>query len=136
MMKPLNAALALLSTCLALSGAAAGRLADLAVYDRATSRELPVHWHEGRAYVVGRPGNEYQVIVRNRSGEDLLAVISVDGVNAVSGETANPRQSGYVLAPGRKPASPAGARASPKQRPSTSPSWGIPTPRAPAGPTM
>src|SRR5207249_3291834 len=58
-----------------------------------------VYWHEGRAYVVGKPGNEYQVSLRNRLQEDLLAVVSVDGVNVVTGQTANPSQSGYVLAP-------------------------------------
>lgn len=34
-------------------------------------------------------------------GEDLFAVVSVDGVNVVSGETASVRQSGYVLDPWR-----------------------------------
>jgi len=33
--------------------------------------------------------------------EELLAVLSVDGVNVITGETASPQQSGYVLAPGR-----------------------------------
>lgn len=74
-----------------------GGVADLSVYDRTEGRRLRVHWHEGRAYVVGKPGNEYQVTVRNRLSEDLLAVVSVDGVNVVSGETANPAQTGYVL---------------------------------------
>jgi hypothetical protein len=37
--------------------------------------------------------------LRNRSGERVLAVVSVDGVNVVSGETASPSQSGYVLEP-------------------------------------
>ena len=95
----LRLALAATLAALALPAAAIGQRADLALYDRATGAELPVHWHEGRAYVVGRPGNEYQVIVRNRRGEDLLAVLSVDGVNVVNGETASPRQSGYVLSP-------------------------------------
>ena len=74
-----------------------GGLADLSVYDRTEGRRLPVHWHEGRAYVVGKPGNEYRVTVRNRLREEVLAVVSVDGVNVVSGETANPAQTGYVL---------------------------------------
>ena len=74
-----------------------GSLVDLAVYDRTEGRPLPVYWHQGRAYVVGRPGNEYQVSVRNRLRDELLAVVSVDGVNVVTGETADPRQSGYVL---------------------------------------
>ncbi len=76
---------------------AVGRLADITVYDRAEHRTLPVYRHEGRYYVVGKPGNEYQVRVRNRSGGEILTVVSVDGVNAVSGETAAWDQTGYVL---------------------------------------
>ena len=91
--------------CAALLGiagaqaAGAGNLADVTIYDRSENRRLPVYWHEGRAWVVGKPGNEYQIAVRNRRGEDLLAVMSVDGINVVSGETADVRQSGYVLSP-------------------------------------
>ena len=80
---------------------AVGSIADVNVYDRTEGKRLAVHWHQGRAYVVGKPGNEYQVTVRNRAGGDLLAVVSVDGVNAVTGETADPGQSGYVLGPQR-----------------------------------
>ena len=78
---------------------AVGRLADLNVYDRTEGRRLQVYWHEGRAWVVGRPGNEYQISVRNQRSEDLLAVMSVDGINVITGETASPQQSGYVLSP-------------------------------------
>ena len=74
-----------------------GGLLDLSVYDRTEGKRLAVYWHEGRAYVVGKPGNEYQVSVRNRLREDVLAVVSVDGVNVISGETADPGQTGYVL---------------------------------------
>jgi hypothetical protein len=83
----------------AFSAHAVGLLADVSIVDRSTRQELPVHWHAGRAYVVGRPGAEYQVILRNRLGEDLLAVVSVDGVNAVTGESAGVQQRGYVLWP-------------------------------------
>src|SRR2546426_2382733 len=76
-----------------------GGLADLSVYDRTEGRRLPVYWHEGRAYIVGKPGNEYQVSVRNRLREDVLTVVSVDGVNVISGETADPSQTGYVFGP-------------------------------------
>jgi hypothetical protein len=78
---------------------AVGRLADLSVYDRTEGRRLQVYWHEGRAWVVGKPGNEYQVSVRSHRGEDLLAVMSVDGINVITGDTASPQQSGYILAP-------------------------------------
>ena len=96
-MRKFYALAAVIATAAALSAQAVGRMADLAVYDRSTGRELPVHWHEGRAYVVGNPGNEYQVVVRNRRGEDLLAVVSVDGVNVLTGQTASPQQGGYVV---------------------------------------
>jgi len=94
-----------IAVTVALCGAAGavgavGNIADVTVYDRAEGRALPVYRHDGRYYVVGRPGNEYQIRVQNRSGADVLAVMSVDGVNAISGETANWNQSGYVLAPG------------------------------------
>lgn len=86
---------------LATQAAAVGSLADLTVFDRAEGRQLPIHWHEGRAWVVGKPGNEYALRVRNQGREEVLAVVSVDGVNVVTGETATPQQSGYVLTPWR-----------------------------------
>ena len=97
-MKPVH----MLLTALLLFSANAlahGGLADLSVYDRTEGRRLQVFWHEGRAYVVGKPGNEYQVTLQNRMGEDLLAVVSVDGVNVITGQTADPSQSGYVVSP-------------------------------------
>jgi len=96
-MRTFVAGIALLWASLA---AAHGGLVDLSVYDRTEARRLPVYWHEGRAYVVGKPGNEYQISLRSRA-EEVLTVVSVDGVNVVTGETANPQQSGYVLAPRR-----------------------------------
>ena len=88
-----------LALALSTQALAVGSLADVTVFDRSEGRRLPIVWHEGRAYVVGKPGNEYQVTVRNRQGADVLAVMSVDGVNVVTGETAHPMQSGYVLGP-------------------------------------
>ena len=81
----------------ATQAAAVGRLADLSIYDRTEGRRLQVYWHEGRAWVVGKPGNEYQISVRNQRSEDVLAVMSVDGVNVITGETASLQQSGYIL---------------------------------------
>ena len=76
---------------------AIGNLADVTVYDRAENRILPVYFHEGRYYVAGRPGNEYQIGVRNQQSGEIMAVVSVDGINAVSGETAHWSQTGYVF---------------------------------------
>ncbi len=79
--------------------AAVGNIADITVYDRAENRNLTVFFHEGRYYVAGKPGNEYQVNIRNNQPGEILSVIAVDGVNAVSGETAHWSQTGYVLNP-------------------------------------
>jgi hypothetical protein len=99
-MKPLRLLAAATLAALSLSAHAVGHLADVTIYDRGTGQFLPVHWHEGRAYVVGKPGNEYQINVKNRAGEDLLAIMSVDGVNVLSGKTASATQGGgYVLSP-------------------------------------
>lgn len=93
--------LLLMGLLCATQARAHGGLIDLSVYDRTDGKRLVVYWHEGRAYVVGKPGNEYQVSVRNRLRDEVLAVVSVDGVNVVSGETAHPAQTGYVLSPYR-----------------------------------
>jgi len=76
-----------------------GGLAQLDVFDRADGIALPVHGKDGRHYVVGTPAHEYALRIRNTTGGRILVVTSVDGVNVVSGDTAAPAQSGYVLPP-------------------------------------
>jgi len=72
---------------------------DVEIYDRTAGRELPVYWHGGERYVAGEPGHEYEVRIRNRGSGRVLAVTSVDGVNVITGRTAAPSQSGYVIDP-------------------------------------
>ena len=88
-------AAALLSGCVSTSVAA--QPMQVTVVERASGRQLEIHRHHGRMYVVGRPGEKYAVSLRNVTGGRLLAVMSVDGVNVVSGETAALDQTGYVL---------------------------------------
>lgn len=88
--------LSILSGISGVAGAVGG-IADVTVYDRVENRTLTIHQHNGRYYVVGKPGNEYQIRVQNRGRQEILSVVSVDGVNAVSGETATWAQTGYVL---------------------------------------
>jgi len=84
---------------LGTQSALAGRLVDLSVFDRADNRQLPVHRQAGNRWVAGQPGHEYRLVLRNRTGARVLAVVSVDGVNVITGQSADPSQSGYVLAP-------------------------------------
>ena len=77
----------------------ASPLAAVDVYDRTTGSALTLYEKDGRRYVVGAPGNEYAVRIRNCTGRRILAVTSVDGVNVITGDTASPDQSGYVIEP-------------------------------------
>jgi hypothetical protein len=81
------------------SGAAVGSFGSLDVVSRGDGRVLPTYPKDGRQWVVGTPGQEYSVRVCNSTGGRLLTVISVDGVNVITGDTAAPSQSGYVLSP-------------------------------------
>jgi hypothetical protein len=91
------AASVLALTACSTPAAAIGSMVDVNVIDRITGETLPMYWHDGRWWVPGKPGNRYAVTLTNRSGGRTLTVISVDGVNVVSGETAAHDQTGYVL---------------------------------------
>ncbi len=89
---------AAVAVALSVSAAAhAGSLVDVSVIDRDTGASLPMHGHDGKLYIAGIPGHRYSVRLNNRTGSRVLTVLSVDGINAISGQTANPNQSGYVL---------------------------------------
>ncbi len=72
---------------------------EISVIDRDRGFELPQYGHRAQAWVPGTPGHRYSVQLTNRSPERVLVVLSVDGVNAISGRTADPDQGGYVLEP-------------------------------------
>lgn len=97
MFRRLLLALALTSTaCTPLS---ARDLVLLDVVDRDSGQTLPEYRHRGEDWIAGVPGHRYSVRLTNTTGERVLVVLSVDGVNAVTGQTAAPSQGGYVLEP-------------------------------------
>jgi hypothetical protein len=101
---------ALLTACAATSSSAScdnlgpspcrTDIVDVTVLDRTTGERLAVYSHDGQRWVAGTPGHRYAVSVRSRWSGRILSVVSVDGVNVVSGETAAWGQGGYVLSPG------------------------------------
>jgi hypothetical protein len=93
------AALAAMAWGTAGTAHALGQRVDVAVIDRDTGETLTVYTYRGQHYIAGRPGARYAIRVGNRTGGRVLAVVSVDGVNVVTGQTAAWHQSGYVLAP-------------------------------------
>lgn len=100
-MKPtlLALSLALTAAAFTLPAHAVGSLADVTVIDRHSGATLPVYRHRGEYWVAGQYGAKYSIMVRNRLGERVLAVTTVDGVNVLNGETAAWDQTGYVFSP-------------------------------------
>jgi len=96
--KTLLLSLALLLTN-ACSPLAARSLVDVSVVDRDIGQSLRQYPHRGDTWVAGAPGSRYGVRLTNNTGERVLVVLSVDGINAVTGQTASPSQAGYVLEP-------------------------------------
>jgi len=100
---------ALLTACAATSSSANGDsvgqsarrtdLLDVAILDRTTGERLTIYSHDGQRWVAGTPGHRYAVSIQSKWSGRILSVVSVDGVNVVSGETAAWGQSGYVLSP-------------------------------------
>ena len=86
---------------LALLGCAqnsfAGRLLDVTIINRDTGERLKPYRYDGKLYVAGTPGERYAVELKSRRGERVLTVLSVDGINVLTGQTAAPLQSGYVV---------------------------------------
>ena len=99
MLRNLLLFLAMLAAATACTPAYARHLVDLSVVDRDNGQSIqPVAYRDDR-WVPGIPGHRYAVRLTNTTGERVLVVLSVDGVNAVSGQTADAAQGGYVLGP-------------------------------------
>lgn len=90
---------ATLALCTLAGASGAATQADVQIINRSTGEALPIYRHQGQLWVAGKPGDRYSIQVNNRTGGRLLAVVAVDGVNVISGETAATSQRGYVLAP-------------------------------------
>lgn len=73
---------------------------DMQLVDRDSGALLAQYPSQGQRYSPGAPGSRYAVRLTNRSGVRLLVVLSVDGINAITGDTAAYEQTGYVLGAG------------------------------------
>lgn len=91
--------LAIALSLLAAPALAHSALLQVQVVDRESGRTLPEYAFGGDRWIAGTPGHRYALRVRNLTAQRVLAVLSVDGVNVITGDTAAASQSGYVLAP-------------------------------------
>ena len=61
-------------------------------------RTLDTYSHRGRFYIHGQAGDRYSIRVTNPTGRRVEAVLSVDGLDVIDGETADfARKRGYVV---------------------------------------
>lgn len=81
-----------------------GPVARVRIIDRDSGRALPIYRHRGEYWVAGQPGARYGIAImghpRFMPGR-VEAVVSVDGVNVITGQTASVQQTGYVLDAGQ-----------------------------------
>lgn len=68
-----------------------------------TNQPMDVFFNNGKYYLAGNSGDNYEINVCNKqprfpqNSPRKLFIVSVDGLNVVSGEPANYNQSGYVV---------------------------------------
>jgi hypothetical protein len=79
-----------------------GNQVQVYIIDRQKKNPLPVYFFKGEYWVAGTPNMTYAVTLSSRlKDRKALTTLSVDGVNAVTGEDAHVLQRGYVLSPNK-----------------------------------
>ncbi len=91
--------LAQLPACATPPSPAGGRLVSMSIVDRETGQAMTTYRKDERSYVAGRPASRYAIRLANQTGHRVMVVLSVDGVNVITGQTASVGQTGYVLDP-------------------------------------
>jgi hypothetical protein len=96
------AILSIVSASQAVAQAAYGpRIARLFVVDRDSGVEKPVYYHNRRYWIAGDEGRRYALRIQNVSSGRAMIMLSVDGVNVISGNTASYDDRGYILEAGQ-----------------------------------
>ncbi len=73
---------------------------NVAVWVTSGQRDLPIFFHEGQHFLLGRKGDPYRIWMTNQTDTRLEAVVSVDGTDVISGQPADFRaHRGYVMGP-------------------------------------
>ena len=60
---------------------------------------LPGATGAGRTFILGADGDRYRLVVRNGTGVRFEIVASVDGLDVIDGQPADPSRRGYILDP-------------------------------------
>ena len=60
---------------------------------------FPHYEVNGKRIVIGENGSHYEVRLENRTKKRIEVVLSVDGLNVLTGKSASPKQRGFILEP-------------------------------------
>lgn len=60
-------------------------------------RPVKTYGHQGRTYIEAKDGTEYKLRIRNNNNYRVLAVVSVDGIDVISGKEASYDGGGYIV---------------------------------------
>ena len=72
-----------------------GRILDLHLC--VSGRPLPEYHHNGGTYLEGRSASDYAIRLRNRTARRIEVVLTVDGLDVITGEEGSALAQGYVL---------------------------------------
>lgn len=64
-------------------------------------KSIQEYFHEGRTYVEGRDGSEFELEFRNDSNNTVMMIPSVDGLCTLDGQAAGSQSKGYIVKPWR-----------------------------------
>lgn len=63
---------------------------------------LPTASRSEKNYVIGENGEDYALLIKNKSDERIEAVFSVDGLDVMDGARASTTKRGYIIDPGEE----------------------------------
>ncbi|HYF35299.1 MAG TPA: hypothetical protein VD994_08435 [Prosthecobacter sp.] len=55
------------------------------------------YWSGGKAFVIGQPGQAYEIKLENLTKARMEVVVSIDGLDVLDGQAASIRKRGYVI---------------------------------------
>ncbi len=60
-------------------------------------RPVKTYKHNGQTYIEGKHSTQYSIRIHNNTFGRICAVVSVDGLDVISGERATPNSQGYLI---------------------------------------
>lgn len=72
---------------------------NMSISIRIGGRIASVYLHNNLSFIEGRKGSEYEIVVSNPFNVRVKAVLSVDGMNVITGEPCDYDDQGYVINP-------------------------------------